>query len=194
MKRISFWAILLSASSLLSGIALAQNAEPKCLEGIEFFTGYGWGKLHHEQNFNTTPFIVDFDFDLKPLVQKLNLHPKQLLQFQIEPFASFITSPDNNVETGVSFFLKTGFLPQTSKIQPFILAGAGLDYMTQHTKSQSTQFNFTEQFGIGFHYFFRENIAFTLQGRIRHLSNCDIRRPNIGINTQFVIAGVSYKF
>jgi predicted porin len=66
--------------------------------------------------------------------------------------------------------------------------------MTQHTREQSTQFNFTEQTGIGIHYFFRKNTAFTLQGRYRHLSNASIKHPNTGINTQFVIAGFSYQF
>ncbi len=194
MKRIGFFVILLTASLILSDMGLAQEKKQKCLEGIEFFTGFGWGKLRGKKDYHLTPFMVDFDFNLKPLTQKLNFNPRQLLQFQIEPFISFVSQPDNNVETGTSFLLKMGILPQTSKLQPFILAGLGMVYMTQHAREQSTQFNFTEQAGIGVHYFFRKNIAFTLEGRFRHLSNSGMKHPNTGINTQFVIAGISYQF
>jgi len=194
MKRIAFFAILLVASLLLSDICLAQGKKPKCLEGVEFLTGFGWGKLRRKGNYHLTPFMVDFDFNLKPLTKKLNFNPRQLLQFQIEPFISFVAEPDTNMETGTSFLLKLGILPQTSKFQPFILGGLGMVYMTQHTREQSTQFNFIEQVGIGMHYFFRKNIAFTLEGRFRHLSNSGIKHPNTGINTQFLLAGISYQF
>jgi len=194
MKKIVFLVILLVSSLLLSDIGLAQKEKPKYLQGLEFFTGFGWGKLRRKGDYHITPFMVDFDLDLKPLTQKLNFNPSQLLQFQIEPFISFASEPDTNVEIGTSFLLKVGILPQTSKFQPFILIGPGMVYMTQHTREQSTQFNFTEQAGIGMHYFFRKNIAFTLEGRFRHLSNAGIKHPNTGINTQFVIAGISYRF
>ncbi len=194
MKRVVCFVTLLVASLILSSIGWAQKEKPKSLEGVEFFTGFGWGKLRHQKNYRLTPFMVDFDFNLKPLTQKLNFNPRSLLQFQLEPFISFISSPNNNIETGTSFLLKTGFLPQTSKFQPFILGGVGIDYMTQHTHSQSTQFNFIEQAGLGMHYFFQKRIAFTLEGRYRHLSNAGIKHPNTGINTQFIVAGISYQF
>src|SRR3989338_5045578 len=194
MKRIAFFAILLVSSLLLSDIGLAQEEKPKYLQGIEFFTGFGWGKLRRKGDYHLIPFLVDFNLDLKPLTQKINFNPSQLLQFQIEPFISFASEPDTNVEIGTSFLLKIGILPQTWKFQPFILAGPGMVYMTQHTREQSTQFNFTEQAGMGMHYFFRKNIAFTLEGRFRHLSNASIRNPNKGITTNFVFTGISYKF
>jgi len=194
MKRIAFFAILLVSSLLLSDIGLAQEEKPKYLQGIEFFTGFGWGKLREKGNYHLTPFLVDFDLDLKPLTQKLNFNPRQLLQFQIEPFISFVSEPDTNAEIGTSFLLKIGILPQTWKLQPFILAGPGIVYITQKTREQSTQFNFIEQVGGGVHYFFKKNIAFTVERRWRHLSNASIRNPNKGITTNFVFTGISYKF
>ncbi len=194
MKKLAFLVILLSASLLLSEMGWAQKEKLKCLEAVEFLTGFGWGKLRHKEDYHLAPFIVAFDFNLKPLTKKFNFNPSSLLQFQVEPFISFISSPDNNVETGTSFLLKMGLLPQTSKFQPFIFAGLGMVYMTQHTLEQSTQFNFTQQGGVGVHYFIRKNIALTLEGRYRHLSNAGIDHPNTGINTQFVLAGISYQF
>ena len=194
MKRAAFFVIFLVAGLLLSDIGWVQEEKPKSLKGVEFFTGFGWGKLRRKGNYHLIPLIVDFDFDLKPLAKKFNFNPSSLLQFQVEPFISPVLSPDSNVEIGTSFLFKMGLLPQTAKFQPFILAGLGMVYMTQHTREQSTQFNFTEQGGLGIHYFFRKNIAFTLQGRFRHLSNAGIDHPNTGINTQFIIAGLSYQF
>lgn len=193
MKRIIFLSIFFLAS-LFSSAGWAQVEKTKCLEGIEFFTGFGWGKLRHQENYRLVPFMVDLDFNLKPLTQKFNFNPSYLLQFQLEPFISYISSPRDNVEVGTSFLLKAGLTPQTSKLQPFILGGVGMVYMTQHTRSQSTQFNFIEQAGLGMHYFLKKNIALTLQGRIRHLSNAGIDYPNTGINTYFVLTGISYKF
>jgi predicted porin len=87
-----------------------------------------------------------------------------------------------------------GLVPETWKFQPYFKLGAGLLYMTLHTREQSTQFNFTEQCALGIHYYFTKNTAFTLEGRWRHLSNSGIKHPNHGINTCFINTGVSYKF
>ena len=173
---------------------LAQETKPKALESIEVLTGFGWGKLRAKQNYNLYPLIVDFDFDLKPLTNKLNLFPAQLIQFQIEPFISFVSSPDSNVEVGTALFFKIGLLPQSWKFQPYAKIGAGIVYMSQHTREQGMQFNFIEQGALGMHYLFRKNTAFTMEGRIRHLSDASITRPNSGINTYFVVAGLTYRF
>ncbi len=194
MKKVYFLVMLLFASALPLNISWAQETKSGHLEAIEFFTGFGWGKLRQQKNYHLTPFMADFDFNLKPFLQKFNFNPRPLMQFQIEPFISFVSQPDNNAEIGTAFLLKLGLLPQTSKFQPFILGGTGMVYMTQHTREQSTQFNFIDQTGIGLHYFFRKNTAFTLQGRLRHLSNARIKHPNKGIATQFVLAGILYQF
>jgi len=188
--------ILLLAGLILVSpqISRAESPPSKALEAIELLTGFGWSKLLEKGNYHISPLLVAFDFNLKPLTQKINFNPKSLLQFQIEPFASFISSPDNNFEIGTNFFLKLGFLPETSKIQPYVKAGAGLDYMTMHSREQSTQFNFTETAGLGMHYFFTDKLALTLEYRFRHLSNAAIKEPNHGINTQSGLAGLTYKF
>lgn len=194
MKKITFFLALLGLVFLTANLSLAEEAKPKYFAGVEYLSGFGWGKLHAQKSYHLTPFLVDFDFNLKPLTKRLNFNPSQLLQFQIEPFISFVSSPDTNVETGTSFLLKAGILPQTWKFQPYIKAGVGMVYMTQHTREQSTQFNFIEQGGMGMHYFFQKNTAVTLEGRFRHLSNAGIKHPNHGINTYFAVAGISYRF
>ncbi|MFH0762892.1 MAG: acyloxyacyl hydrolase [Candidatus Omnitrophota bacterium] len=175
--------------------AQKPQEETKRLEGIEFLSGFQWGKIHDTtRNYNVIPFIVDFDFSLKPLLRKININPAPLVQFQIEPFISFISSPHSNVELGSSFLFKVGLLPQGSKFQPYVKAGVGMIYLTQHFGEQGTQFNFIESGGMGMHYLLRKNVFLTMEGRIRHLSNAGISKPNHGVNCYLALAGLAYEF
>lgn len=196
MKRFSpnsLFAILLGIF-FLSGTCFADEAKSGPIQGIEFLTGFEKAKLHAKGDFIKSPFIVDIDFDLNHLVERKNLHMPGLFQFQLEPFISPIYSPDPNVELGNGFFLKAGILPETSKFQPYVKAGLGMLYMTQHTREQATQFNFYECAGVGMHYFFTKKTAFTLEYRYRHVSNSSIKHPNHGINSQFALLGLAYRF
>jgi hypothetical protein len=193
MKKVNLFIIFLSAGLLVLNTCFADETKTKPLKGIEFLTGFGWGELRRKNDYNLTPLIVDFDFNLKALLaKKINFNPSQLIQFQIEPFISVVSSPNRNVETGTSFFLKIGLLPETSRFKPYAKCGIGMAYMTQHTMEQPTQFNFTEQVCFGMHYFFRNDLGLTLEGRLRHVSNAGIREPNYGLNTYFVLAGITY--
>lgn len=177
--------------------AIAEDttaAEGGILQGIEVLTGYGWGKLKEKKDYNLYPLVVDLDFNLKKLTQKIGFNPPMLLQFQIEPYIAGVSSPNSNIEVGNAFALKVGFLPDTFAVQPYIKAAAGTLYMSQHTIEQSTQFNFYEYGGLGLHWFFRKNTALTVEGRFRHLSNAGIDHPNSGINTYFGLVGLSYQF
>lgn len=194
MKKCLFFILLLSLSLLAINTGRAEEKKRNPLVGIEFLSGFGWGELVRKPDYNLIPFLIGFDFDLKPLTQKINFNPPQLLQFQIEPFISYVSHPISNIETGTSFLLKLGILPETSRFQPYIKAGPGIVYMSLHTRGQSTQFNFTEQGCVGMHYFFSKNTALTLEGRFRHLSNAGIKEPNHGINTYCATAGIYYKF
>ena len=192
MIKLALYALII-AVFIAGGICYAAE-ETKSLEAIEVLTGFGWGKLRATDNYNLYPITVGLDFNLKPLTQKINFNPKPLLQFQLAPYIATVSQPNTNVELGTSFFLKAGVLPQTSKIQPYIKVGVGLVYMTQHTREQATQFNFSEQGGVGMHYFFAKDWGLTIEGIYRHLSNASIKHPNQGINTCFGSVGVTYKF
>lgn len=194
MKHNAILTVAAGIVLLLATPSFPEETKAKCFDGIEILTGFNWGKLRQKDNYNGIPLSVAFDFNLKELAKKINFNPKQLFQFQIEPFISLLTSPDSNFETGTIFWLKMGLVPETWKFQPYAKFGVGLDYMTLHTIEQSTQFNFTEQAALGVHYFLTNNTALTLEGRIRHLSNAGIKDPNHGINTYSVLTGIAYKF
>ncbi|MFH0855879.1 MAG: acyloxyacyl hydrolase [Candidatus Omnitrophota bacterium] len=187
--------MLLAIIFISSGEPFAEEEKPKSLAGIEFLAGFSSGELvRGQRSYMMAPISVAFDFNIKNWIKKIGFNPAQLFQFQIEPFAGFISSPKNNLETGAIFWLKMGFVPDTWKLQPYGKLGVGLDYMTLHTREQSTQFNFTEQSALGMHYYFNGTTAFTLEGRWRHLSNASIKQPNHGFNSYSLVTGISYKF
>lgn len=185
--------VILVAIFAVSSSAFAQK-KPNSLKGIEFLSAYSEGRLIDKDNYQLITLMVDFNFDLKPLTNKINFNPASILQFQFEPFFSFVNQPDTNLELGTSFLFKLGFLPEDLKLQPYLKGGLGIAYMTQHTLNQSTQYNFLPQIAGGLHYFFEEDVALTAEYRYRHLSNCSFKRPNHGIDSRFIIVGVSYSF
>lgn len=172
----------------------ADSGKPKNLTAIEFLTGFGLAKLQEQGNYNVIPVMVDFDFDLKPWLEKKNINPRGLFQFIIEPFIAYVSQPRQNAEIGSNLLIKIGFLPGSAKLQPYFKAGVGLIYSTQHFREEGTQLNFNGLAGLGAHYFFKKNTALTLEYRFRHVSNADTKRPNTGIATNFVICGISYYF
>ena len=178
----------------LSGFAVAQD-KPRCLKAIELLSGYGKASLKGTQpDYELYPIILALDFDLKPLVKKTGINYPGLVEFQLEPFISPVASPDANVEVGTAFMLKAGILPETSRFQPYIKAGVGMLYMTQHTLEQGTQFNFLQQGCAGAHFYLDKNWAITTDFRFRHVSNAGIDEPNGGINTMFYLLGATYQF
>jgi len=166
-----------------------------CLKGIEILTGYGVGKLRSGQGtLHVAPVFVGLDFDIKGIFEKIHLASPGLMEFVVEPFASYIVDPRSNAEVGTNFLIKIGILPETAKFQPYFKGGVGMLYMSLHTIEQSTQFNFNEYAGLGMHYFFKKDMAFTLEYRFRHVSNGGIDSPNTGINTNFAVCGVSFRY
>jgi len=194
MGKIFIFLMLCGIDLLLPVMSVAQETKPKSLEAIEVLSGFSSGKLRRKEHYEFIPLIVDFDFNLKPLTNRLNFEPPQLIQFQLEPFIAGVFSPKSNIEAGTAFCLKIGILPDNWKVQPYLKAGVGLAYMTQHTLEQGTQTNFIEYGGAGIHYFLFKNTALTFEFRQRHLSNADTKEPNAGINNRVILGGLSYNF
>jgi hypothetical protein len=163
-------------------------------KGLEFLSGYGQAELSQNEDYRVVPLAVAFDFNIKPLTSKLGFNPAGLVEFQIEPFLNLIATPEGNLETGTAFLLKFGLFPETWKFQPYIKAGTGVIWMSQHTLEQSTQFNFISSAGAGLHYFLNKKNAFTLEYRFRHLSNAGIKHPNRGIDHHFCLLGLTRLF
>lgn len=193
-KLLSSALVLVVASISVFTIGWAQEGKPSSLKAVEILSGFGLAKLQQQGDYHIVPFFLDFDFDLKPLIEKKGINYPGLLQFIIEPFVSYVFNPDKNAEVGNNFAVKIGLVPDNWAIQPYVKGGVGVIYLTQHFREQATQFNFNEFLGFGLHYFFTKNLAVTLEYRYRHLSNAGIKQPNHGIGTNIGLCGISYFF
>ncbi|MCM8772671.1 MAG: acyloxyacyl hydrolase [Candidatus Omnitrophica bacterium] len=148
----------------------------------DFFFGYGFGKIKNPKNYKFYTLMFDFS---RPIRSSKNFF------FQIEPFISYVESPSDNFEIGLSFFTLYKF--SSGNIQPYIKVGTGIIYLSTDFVEQSTHFNFVSSacFGIKFGL---KRISFYTEGRIRHVSNAGIKEPNEGINSKIFLIGLSYNF
>lgn len=196
MKGIKIVLLILALVLSLLNFSFAEEQAKSSgvLKGIEVYTGYGLAKLHYKGSYKIAPLILDLDFDLKPAIKKIGFCLPGTVEFQLEPFVSYVYRPEKNVEVGNAFMLKFGILPETSKFQIYGKAGIGYVYMSQHTTEQKTHSNYLEQGGVGIAYFFRKNLALNFDCRFRHVSNAGRAYPNHGINTIFFLLGTTYQF
>ncbi len=90
--------------------------------------------------------------------------------------------------------LEYKFLNPERAWAPFLFAGVGGSWGDWHkgTKEIATAFEFILQTGIGVEYFFANGTAMNIQYRYWHLSNANIKTPNIGINAHVISLGFSF--
>ena len=171
---------------------------PESLKEIGVFAGsLRDGTLSEKDDYVTVPVGLRFGFDIKPLIKKFKvgdafLKKRNMLEFVAEPFIAGVISPDSNFETGCGLLLKYGY--RFGKFLPFVDAGTGLQYTTQHTREEATQWCFQVQGGAGFYYFFQKNKALSFEYRFRHFSNAGTKEPNEGVDTYGFYIGFSYFF
>jgi len=101
--------------------------------------------------------------------------------------------PHTRYLTGVNALLRYNIATGTRWV-PFLTCGAGLTLTDIGHPDLSGTFQFDPQGGVGTHYFFRENVAFTAEWRWLHLSNAGISEPNHGTNTQMFMGGITWFF
>ncbi|MBI4657571.1 MAG: acyloxyacyl hydrolase [Verrucomicrobia bacterium] len=77
---------------------------------------------------------------------------------------------------------------------PFLEGGAGVSWTDIDDPDLATRFEFHLVGGGGLQWFCRENLAVTLNYRFAHLSNAGIRQPNIGLNTNALLLGLTWFF
>lgn len=172
--------------------------KPENLKEIGIFAGSLRDRtLAEKDDYITVPAGLRFGFDIKPLIKKFKVSryifkKASLLEFTVEPFMAGVISPDSNFETGCGLLLKYGY--RFGKFLPFVDAGTGIQYTTQHTREEATQWCFQVQGGAGFYYFFQKNKALSFEYRFRHFSNANIKEPNKGVDTYGFYIGFSCFF
>jgi hypothetical protein len=175
------------AALLLSSIP-AMNFNIKQPVSKEVFFGYGYDDhLEGKGEYIHQTLAVDFNYQYNR-----NNRFWRYFQFQLEPFVSFVSSPDDNAEIGCVFFIKYT-VPWDFPLKPYVRGGSGVILLTQETKELSTMFNFASQIGCGVSCALpRVNIS--LEYRLRHISNAEIKQPNDGIDDRIWLVGIGGNF
>lgn len=110
-----------------------------------------------------------------------------------ELFGGEQVHPRNAYLVGALPMLRYNFATGTP-IVPFLEGGAGASLTDIRHPDLSTDFEFNLQGGLGVHWFFKRNMAASLEGRLLHLSNAGIDHPNNGVNTVLIQAGLNWFF
>ena len=110
-----------------------------------------------------------------------------------ELFGGGQVNPTSAYLIGLTPFIRYDFATGTRWV-PFVEAGAGVTATDIGKPDLGTTFEFNLQAGVGVHYFLREYLAVTLQYRYMHFSDANIGTPNLGVNSNAVLAGISWWF
>jgi opacity protein-like surface antigen len=207
--------ILLFFALLICGAVRADDAATGNTSGtwrdhvkeLGIMTGYGASGLPTQDDYRVLPLYLHVGIDMDKLklgycdwIEKAakswfhkDFHPKGYTEFVMEPFVSYVPSPNTNMEVGFVLLSKFAY-PLTPKIHPYIFGGGGVMYITQHLHNQATQYNFTPQIGAGVSYLLKDDFAVNCEYRWRHFSNAHLKEPNDGVNVDLILVGVSWFF
>ena len=171
----------------------AHVATAASLDRIDLLSGYVQADLYRHKHYEAIPLFVGFDIDLSEASGLARRTGCAEMHLVMEPYCIAITDPRDNVEFGVNASIRMEFLP-CDRLRPYVQAGFGVDYMTLHTREQSTQHNFASQVAVGARFRLRESLWFQAEYRLRHLSNAGIDHPNSGIDPNAYLCGLSVEF
>ncbi len=177
------------------------------LKEFGILTSYGSTKVKDKDTYVTIPVFFRFGIDcdknglgFSDWVERgarvffhKDFRPAGTTAFLIEPFFSYVPSPDRNMEGGFIIAFKYEW-PLTEKFHPYIWNGGGVMYFTQHLHEEATQYAFTPQVGAGFSYFLDKNKALNVEYRHRHFSNANLKLPNDGMNQRFISVGLTWYY
>jgi len=158
---------------------------------LTFSTGYVWGELKGNEDIGIIPFSVRLGLEINDFA---GIHGESSLQLGIEPFVNTIIAPDRGIEAGINIGLRY-MTPVADGVSVFGEISSGPVYFGIDTIEQGDAgFNFLSQLGAGLQVDLTRNMAFNAAYRFRHLSNAGISQPNSGINTNAIIAGLSFSY
>lgn len=183
MHRILSISVLLCALGLLFS-STAMGFDIRKPASSEIFLGYGYDSTLKNTDDEYAHLTAAFDFSY-PFAET---GMWRNFEFQLEPFLSYVTSPDDNAEIGCVFFIKYT-LPLNFPVKPYVRGGSGVILLTQETEEQSTLFNFASQMGYGLSCEIKDIDVF-VEYRNRHVSNASIKQPNDGLDSYIWLVGI----
>ncbi|PIQ85730.1 MAG: hypothetical protein COV73_05535 [Candidatus Omnitrophica bacterium CG11_big_fil_rev_8_21_14_0_20_43_6] len=202
MRRIFIFSCIFTLFASLCALAEDKQSDLPYTKEIGIISGYAHGSLQEKDSYKIIPVILRLGYSLDSvglgfcdIIRKITDRPEMKLKGYTGLINEFhlngVFAPDSNLEAGWTLLIKYSY-PVTEKFHPYLIGGGGIGYITQHTREESTQWGFTPQFGTGFSYFFKKDMALNMEYRRRHFSNANIKKPNGGINVNMFLIGVSW--
>lgn len=179
-----------------AGAAPLENGKKSgvYLNEISVGSGYGWGSLKREAvNLALYPAFVRIGFNMNSLVGMEGC--QSTVQLVLEPFLNSISRLDAGVETGCSIGLRY-LHPLSASVDLFTEANVAPMFLSIKSDEQGgAGFNFLGQVGSGLQYKVSKKMAIFAGYRFRHLSHAGLAdRPNAGINSNALVAGLSWLY
>ncbi|MEJ5167328.1 MAG: acyloxyacyl hydrolase [Thermoanaerobaculia bacterium] len=159
------------------------------LKSIGFLTGYGGAKVE-EGRYQVYHFNLQLGTDASNIFKKLKKERGFFLLYMEPRYASSI-KPENDYEFGLGLGIKY-LKPLGRKFFYSLSYSTGPHYFTLRTEDQARGFLFSHNIDLGLYFYFEKERAFYFGYRFNHMSNANFRRPNMGINGNFVFLGISF--
>ncbi len=144
--------------------------------GMGMWNGWGTGNIESGRPYEYVMFSYIRE---KTLTDRFAL--------ALEPFLNAVSRPDNGVDVGITFQLKTYLIELAKRSRVYAIVGAGAAYTTVGFKQQGTHGLFILQGGAGYQY---QRVFSDV--RFHHYSNGGLAYPNRSINS--LVGRVGYYF
>jgi len=117
------------------------------------------------------------------------------LELAAEGFGNAVFEGPGGYIAGATLWLRYNFVPRWSPgLVPYVEAGAGVVSTDIDHHIVGQPFNFNLDLGVGMRYFIARDWALDLECRYQHISNANLGRKNLGINSIGPVLGISYFF
>ena len=159
---------------------------------VQFGAAAGLAAFGSEQAHDLALASVSYGRILGPLHGE-DLWFRGNLEARLELFGGAQFSPSRAWLVGLTphlrYIFATGY-----RWLPFVDGGLGVSATSIGSPDLGSVFEFNLQGGGGFHWFFRDDLALTLEARYLHMSCAGISRPNQGLNSVMGMLGLTWFF
>jgi len=114
-------------------------------------------------------------------------------ELRCELFGGAQFNSETDWMAGIAPHVRYNFATGTRWI-PFVDVGGGVTLTEIRAPDLGGTFQFNLQGSLGTNYFFRDDIAVSLEGRYLHLSSAHLTKPNNGVNTVGAFLGINVFF
>ncbi|MFT5963608.1 MAG: hypothetical protein ACI9L6_000310 [Flavobacterium sp.] len=160
-------------------------------------TGYGFKTgLIGNKTYVYQPYIIMVEFQKKKVYFKNNLS----LDYSISAEYNAVKYYNKRSDTGVTEMLDNTDIGLnfnfvlckkiSEKVDLYLILGTGPHYLHNKLTRQAKGLIFSDNLGIGSNVNINENYILDFRFVLRHLSNADLKYPNIGIENKILFVGI----